>query len=103
MGMSLPSRFWSSLPQCRIRGRSIMPVKFRMITRQRMSAAIQPVEPLLGHDRVRRGGRAGKRVAGSAAFEQPPFRQLKNLLTPTKLISDDQLEAIHLASLRVLK
>ncbi|TIU06457.1 MAG: methyltransferase, partial [Mesorhizobium sp.] len=39
----------------------------------------------------------------SAAFEQPPFRQLKNPLVPTRLVSDDELESIHLASLRVLK
>ncbi len=38
-----------------------------------------------------------------AAFEQPPFRQLKNPFAPTRLISDDELESIHLASLRVLK
>ena len=68
-----------------------------------MTAALHPAEPLIATERVRRGGRAGKRAGGSAAFEQPPFRQLKIPLTPTKLISDDQLETIHLASLRVLK
>ncbi len=68
-----------------------------------MTAALHPAEPVIATDRVRRGGRAGKRAGGSAAFEQPPFRQLKIPLTPTKLISDDQLETIHLASLRVLK
>ena len=68
-----------------------------------MTAALHPAEPVIATDRVRRGGRAGKRAGGSAAFEQPPFRQLKIPLTPTKLISDDELESIHLASLRVLK
>jgi trimethylamine--corrinoid protein Co-methyltransferase len=68
-----------------------------------MTAALHPAEPALATDRVRRGGRAGKRAGGSAAFEQPPFRQLKNPFVPTKLISDDELESIHLASLRVLK
>ncbi|RUT98223.1 methyltransferase, partial [Mesorhizobium sp. USDA-HM6] len=68
-----------------------------------MTAALHPAEPALATDRARRGGRAGKRAGGSAAFEQPPFRQLKNPLTPTKFVSDDELEAIHLASLRVLK
>ncbi|PLP60571.1 methyltransferase [Mesorhizobium loti] len=68
-----------------------------------MTAALQPAEPALATDRARRGGRAGKRAAGSAAFEQPPFRQLKIPFAPTKLISDDELESIHLASLRVLK
>src|SRR5690606_14783357 len=62
-----------------------------------------PAEPSLATDRVRKGGRAGKRAGGSAAFEQPPFRQLRNPFAPTKLISDDELESIHLASLRVLK
>jgi trimethylamine--corrinoid protein Co-methyltransferase len=68
-----------------------------------MTAALHPAEPALATDRARRGGRAGKRAGGSAAFEQPAFRQLKNPLTPTKLVSDDELESIHLASLRVLK
>ena len=68
-----------------------------------MTAALQPAEPALATDRARRGGRAGKRAGGSAAFEQPPFRQLRIPLTPTKLVSDDELESIHLASLRVLK
>jgi trimethylamine--corrinoid protein Co-methyltransferase len=68
-----------------------------------MTAALHPAEPALATDRVRRGGRAGKRAGGVSAFEQPPFRQLKNPFAPTRLISDDELESIHLASLRVLK
>ena len=68
-----------------------------------MNAAVQPAEPALAIERIRRGGRAGKRAGGGAAFEQPPFRQLRNPLTPTKLVSEDELESIHLASLRVLK
>ncbi|MDH4988980.1 trimethylamine methyltransferase family protein [Aminobacter anthyllidis] len=68
-----------------------------------MTVALQTAEQAPASDRARRGGRAGKRAGGSAAFEQPPFRQLKIPFTPTKLISDDQLESIHLASLRVLK
>ncbi|MBS9720802.1 trimethylamine methyltransferase family protein [Tianweitania sp. BSSL-BM11] len=55
-------------------------------------------------DRLRRGGgRAGKRIGGASAFEQPAFRQLKIPFTPTRIVSDDELESIHLASLRVLK
>ena len=61
-----------------------------------------PAEPNLA-EHARRGGRAGKRSAGSAGFEQPPFRQLRNPLKPTNLISEDELEQVHLASLRVLK
>ena len=68
-----------------------------------MTAALHPAEPVIATERSRRGGRAGKRASGSATFEQPPFRQLKIPLAPTKLVSDDQLETIHLASLRVLK
>ncbi|WP_274628527.1 trimethylamine methyltransferase family protein [Arvimicrobium flavum] len=68
-----------------------------------MNAALQPAETAVLPERTRRGGRAGKRVGGSAAFEQPPFRQLRIPFPPTKLISDDELESIHLASLRVLK
>ncbi|ODT09239.1 MAG: methyltransferase [Kaistia sp. SCN 65-12] len=67
-----------------------------------MSRTIMPAEPNLA-EHARRGGRAGKRSAGSAGFEQPPFRQLRNPLKPTNLISEDELEQVHLASLRVLK
>ena len=52
--------------------------------------------------RARSGGRAGKRAGGSAAFEQPPFRRLKRPFAPTNIVSGDQLESIHRASLRVL-
>lgn len=68
-----------------------------------MTAAQHAAEPARTTDRIRRGGRAGKRSGAGAAFEQPPFQQLRNPLQPTKLVSDDELEAIHLASLRVLQ
>lgn len=68
-----------------------------------MTDTILPTEAAPAAERARRGGRAGKRAGGSAAFEQPPFRQLKIPFPPTKLISDDELESIHVASLRVLK
>lgn len=68
-----------------------------------MTAMPHPAEPAPATERARRGGRAGKRAGGSAAFEQPPFRQLCNPLTPTNFVSEDELEHIHLASLRVLK
>lgn len=67
-----------------------------------MNAALHPAEPALATDRTRRGGRAGKRNGGSSAFEQPPFRQFRIPFAPTKLVSDDELESIHRASLRVL-
>jgi len=68
-----------------------------------MNAALQPAEPVIATERSRRGGRAGKRAGGAAAFEQPPFRHHKVPFQPTRLLSDDELESIHLASLRVLK
>ncbi|MEP9371568.1 trimethylamine methyltransferase family protein [Mesorhizobium sp. KR1-2] len=68
-----------------------------------MTAALNPAEPVLATDRSRRGGRAGKRAGGSTGFDQPPFRQLRIPFEPTRIVSDDELEAIHLASLRVLK
>src|SRR5690606_11313238 len=57
--------------------------------------------PEPGH--ARRGGRAGKRRGTGSAFEQPPFRQLTVPFQPTEIVSADELEAIHLASLRVLE
>ncbi|MCO5069668.1 MAG: trimethylamine methyltransferase family protein [Rhizobiaceae bacterium] len=69
-----------------------------------MNAALETVETgLAPSERSRRGGRAGKRISNAAAFDQAPFRQLRLPFEPTKLISDDELESIHLASLRVLK
>ena len=53
--------------------------------------------------RGRRGGRAGKLDAVDSSFDQPNFNQLKNPFAPTEIVSEDELEAIHLASLRVLK
>lgn len=51
----------------------------------------------------RRGGRSGKRAGGASAFEQKPFRVLKLPFPPTSLVSEDELESIHLASLKVLE
>ncbi|THF59765.1 trimethylamine methyltransferase family protein [Ollibium composti] len=68
-----------------------------------MTAALPATEPTAHAERARRGGRAGKRAGGAAAFDQPVFRQLRNPLKPTPFISEDELEHIHLASLRVLK
>jgi trimethylamine--corrinoid protein Co-methyltransferase len=67
-----------------------------------MNAALHPAEQALATDRTRRGGRAGSRARGLATFEQPPFRQFRIPFPPTKLVSDDELESIHRASLRVL-
>ncbi len=61
-----------------------------------------PPEASSGSERSRRGGRAGKRAGQAAGFDQPPFRDLRIPFQPTNLVSDDELEAIHRASLRVL-
>lgn len=53
--------------------------------------------------RARRGGRAGNRSQTAVEFSQPPFQQLNNPYPPTRIVSDDELESIHLASLEVLK
>ena len=53
--------------------------------------------------RLRRGGRAAKLGSSTGAFDQPSFRQLKIPFPATEIISGDELEAIHLASLRVLE
>lgn len=67
-----------------------------------MTDLTMPTEALVT-ERGRRGGRAGKRAGGSAAFEQPPYRRHTIPFAPTELLSADELESIHLASLRVLK
>jgi trimethylamine--corrinoid protein Co-methyltransferase len=55
--------------------------------------------------RARRGGRAGRagRTASSGPIEQKPFRQPRRLFPPTEIVSADQLEAIHAASLTILE
>lgn len=51
--------------------------------------------------RIRSGGR--RRRSPEAAIEQPPFRQLRNPYRPVELLSADEIEAIHDASLTVLE
>ncbi len=53
-------------------------------------------------ERSRRGGRAAKKSTGSGHFPQKPFQQLKHRYPPMPVVSEDELEAIHQASLRVL-
>jgi trimethylamine--corrinoid protein Co-methyltransferase len=67
-----------------------------------MTTEIEPQEHAQAPERGRRGGRAGKRAGAAGTFDQPPFQQLKVPFEPTRLVSDDELESIHLASLRVL-
>lgn len=60
-------------------------------------------ENALTMGRQRRGGRAGKRSDAAGSFEQPPFAQPRLPFPPTNLISADELDAIHNASLEVLE
>ncbi len=53
----------------------------------------------------RRGGRQGARSdhGESALPHQPPWHQPRLVYEPVRAVSDDELESIHLASLRVLE
>ena len=54
--------------------------------------------------RGRRGGRRGKRAASpGTGIEQLPWQQPRVPFPPMKFISDDEVEAIHVASLKVLE
>jgi trimethylamine--corrinoid protein Co-methyltransferase len=59
-----------------------------------------PEEP---QRRRRTGGRERTRSAAAGDLEQLPFHQLRRHFEPTRLVSDDQVEEIHDASLRVLR
>ena len=57
-----------------------------------------------GVKRERRGGRAGRSARNDAAGpSQKPFHQPRRPFPPTEVVSADQLEAIHDASLTVLE
>jgi len=53
----------------------------------------------------RTGRRTGRRAMGAApgAIEQPPFRMHRRTVEPTRIVSDDELEAVHAASLVILR
>ena len=67
-----------------------------------MTAMAEQAEAAVQPEGGRRGGRAGKRAQGATDFEQPPFRRLRLPFAPTDLVSADELESIHAASLRIL-
>ena len=50
----------------------------------------------------RRRGRARTSTTEVKLPEQKPFKQPLMRYAPTKVVSDDELESIHLASLRIL-
>ena len=52
--------------------------------------------------RRRRGGRR-ERPTGPVGPQQVPWRLYKRPMEPTRVVSDDELESIHLASLEVLR
>lgn len=56
----------------------------------------------MAEERARRKGRRTQRSERSGAIAQPEYRQHRRTIEPTKVVSEDQLEAIHQASLRVL-
>ncbi|MBC8365016.1 MAG: trimethylamine methyltransferase family protein [Actinobacteria bacterium] len=51
----------------------------------------------------RRGRLSGRARTRDVVAEQPPWEQPRMRLEPTRAVSDDELEAIHQASLRVLQ
>ncbi len=50
----------------------------------------------------RRQGRRGA-AQGPPAIEQPPFRLHRRSVEPTRVVSDDELEAVHESSLAILR
>lgn len=68
-----------------------------------MTSADFPADVRGERGRSRRGGRAGKLGGLSGQIDQPLFRQPVLPFPPTEIISADELESIHLASLEVLK
>ena len=57
----------------------------------------------MGHERVqRRGRRRGLAAAEATVLPQPDFQQLRRPYPPVPLVSKDQVEAIHNASLKLL-
>lgn len=51
----------------------------------------------------RRGRARGVADSTEAGFRQPPWRALRNPYTPFEVLSGDEIESIHLASLEVLR
>src|SRR5688572_7952529 len=66
----------------------------------------EPSERQGGEGRERRGGRArhaGRAAEVAAAGDPLPFRQPKRRFPPVELLSADEIEAIHQASLTILE
>jgi len=56
-----------------------------------------------GGRQSRRGRLSGRRERSGATIQQPPFKQPRLPYEPIRAVSDDQLEAIHVASLTILR
>ena len=56
-----------------------------------------------GRARRRRSSKRGKRKAAAGELRQLPWRRIYNPYNPLEILSDDQVEAIHEASLRILE
>lgn len=70
-----------------------------------MTKAAPLIEPPSGtgeHQGGRQGGRRRRREARSSSTPILPWREVKNRLAPIEVLSEDQVEAIHQASLKVL-
>ncbi len=52
--------------------------------------------------RARSNGKSDRRRGGGDEFRQLPYRQPQNPYQPFNIVSDDEIESIHLTSLRVL-
>ncbi len=60
-------------------------------------------EPAVDQPQRRRGGERHKGRGGAAKIQQLPRRQPRRCFAPMTLVSDDELESIHQASLTVLE
>ena len=70
-----------------------------------MTKAVALTAPRSGvgeHQGGRQGGRRRKREARSNSTRVLPWREVKNRLAPIEVLSADQVETIHQASLKVL-
>ena len=70
------------------------------MTQSDPSADTSSIDPSKGTGARRRRGR--RRAPDPAEFEQKPFRQPRRRTPPVALASDDEIESLHAASLRLL-
>ncbi len=74
------------------------------LARHRRCAARKAAAEPMAEGRNKRGaGRRARKAQRSGGFSQPPWQQLQFPYAPAEVLSEDQVEAIHLASLRILE